>query len=135
MKTNAFGTVASEMFGDLGVRTLFCIPSFPSLPSVQKSSRFPVDVLVLVGLEDSTAPYMTDKSNFPNLVNFQTCDKPYKNRNLTNFANSTNFVPSLAEFVLVGLEDSTAPYKIDKSKPASKKGDRHLQGSEPVPFF
>ena len=43
--------------------------------------------LVVVGLEDSTAPYKIPKSNLANLVKFETCDKPYKKRNLVNFAN------------------------------------------------
>ena len=81
MKKYVFHRVTSVLSGDLAVRTAFCIPSFPSLTSVQMSLCFPFFVLDFVGLEDSTAPYEPASLNFFNFVNFvkfKTFTKPYK---------------------------------------------------------
>ena len=78
MKKNALDRVTSLLSGDLAVRTAFCIPSFPSLTSVQMSLCFPFFVLDFVGLEDSTAPYEPAGLNFVNFVKFKTFTKPYK---------------------------------------------------------
>ena len=45
-----FHRVRSELSWNLGTRTSFAIPSFPSLPSVQTPLCFPKVELVLVGL-------------------------------------------------------------------------------------